>query len=60
MYLKPDGINFFNIEQVCTMIGVHQKTLRKYIKEDRFPKPMENLLPRYIWNRSQIEEWSRI
>lgn len=55
--IVEDQIKFIRIKSVLSRTGLKRSTIYKYIKQGRFPKPV-NISPKCAaWVESEINDW---
>ena len=46
-----------NRDQVLEMCCIGERTLRRLVREGRFPQPFKHVNRRLVWNRNEVVDW---
>ena len=49
--------NFLRIKDVMKKTGIAKSTIWKWVKEDRFPKPIKLSTRVIVWDEYIVNEW---
>ena len=47
------------LSEIAELLGVHKRTVQRYIDRDDFPQPLGRLAGGRVWRRDDIEAWGR-
>ena len=49
--------NYLNIDDITNSLRINEHTLRKWIKEGKFPRPLRTNDRTTLWSYALIENW---
>ena len=55
--MSPEELAGFS--EIAEILGVHRRTVQRYLTRDDFPEPVGRLAGGRVWARVDIEEWGR-
>jgi predicted DNA-binding transcriptional regulator AlpA len=53
--MSPEELAGFT--EIAEILGVHKRTVQRYIARDDFPEPIGRLARGRVWRREDIEKW---
>jgi len=53
--MSPEELAGFT--EIAEILGVHKRTVQRYIARDDFPEPLGRLARGRVWKRADVEEW---
>ena len=49
--------NYLNIDEITNSLKINEDTLRRWIKEGKFPRPLRENDRTFLWSYALIENW---
>ena len=53
------SLDVISRKQICSELGISRDTLRSWVQDKNFPKPLDLPVRQPIWKLSEVKKWLR-